>query len=86
MTDKDDLMKRVEEAGRALESWPQKDLELSQHLPAQGLCSVCYLAGLFDGYPNEQRPHIVIVLCPRPGGLSYRHTGGPETGWCKTKG
>ncbi len=72
----DDLLRRVEEAGRALEAWPQKDLELSQHLPTEGLCSVCYLHGLASG-DVEQGPHIIIVLCPAPGGYiqTYKWSG-----------
>ena len=72
----DDLRQRVEEAGRALEAWPQKDLELSHHLPTEGLCSVCYLHGLASG-ETEQGPHLVIILCPAPGGYiqTYKWSG-----------
>jgi hypothetical protein len=73
----DDLIKRVEAAREELERWPQKDLELSEHIPTEGLCSVCYLTGLHSGGQEEQRPHVVIVLCPSPGAFiqTYRWSG-----------
>ncbi len=73
MTDrKDDLLQRVVEAQKKLEAWPLKDLDLSQNLPTEGVCSVCYLDG-----QEEQPAHIVIVLCPYPGGFiqTYRWSG-----------
>jgi len=77
MTNNDDMWKRVEEAGSALEDWPQKDLDLTKHLPAEGLCAVCYLAGQLGGESKKQGAHIIIVLCPRPSGFiqTYRWSG-----------
>lgn len=77
MTDNDDLLKRVEEAGKVLEDWPQKDLDLTKHLPAEGLCAICYLGEQLRGASTEQGAHIIIVLCPAPGAFiqTYRWSG-----------
>ena len=69
----DDLIYRVEEAQRRLNAWPDRDKDLINLLPTEGVCSLCYLAG-----KAEQPKHDLILLCPHPSALlvPYRWSDG----------
>ena len=64
MTDMDDLRRRIDEATKRLDAWPDKDQDLVNLLPTQGLCSLCYMAGR-----TPQPKHDLILLCPHPSAL-----------------
>mgnify|MGYP001619146440 CR=1 FL=1 len=69
----DDLKRQVEEATNRIKAWPDKDEDLTKLLPAQGVCTLCYLAGR-----REQPQHDLILLCPHPSALllPYRWSNG----------
>ena len=60
----DDVKRQIEEAAERLRAWPDKDAELLNALPMEGVCSLCYLAG-----KAEQPQHDLILLCPHPSAL-----------------
>ena len=64
MTDMDDLRRRIDEATKRLDAWPDKDQDLVNLLPTLGLCSLCYMAGR-----APQPKHDLILLCPHPSAL-----------------
>ena len=57
--EKDELLRQVEEAGKALDAWPDKEKELAGYLPETGLCAQCWLRG-----HKEQPDHYILILCP----------------------
>ena len=60
----DDVKRQIEEATNRIQAWPDKDEDLINLLPAQGVCTLCYLAGR-----REQPKHELILLCPHPSAL-----------------
>ena len=60
----DDLKRQVDEATKRIEAWPDKDKDLANLLPTQGVCTLCYLGG-----KTEQPHHDLILLCPHPSAL-----------------
>lgn len=60
----DDLHRRIDEATKRLDAWPDKDADLVPQLPTQGLCSLCYMAGR-----TPQPKHDLVILCPHPSAL-----------------
>ena len=59
-----DARRKVDEATRRIQAWPDKDKDLAILLPAEGVCSLCYLAGR-----TEQPNHDLILLCPHPSAM-----------------
>ena len=64
MATEDDLKRQIEEATNRVEAWPEKDEDLTNLLPTQGVCTLCYLGG-----KAEQPHHDLILLCPHPSAL-----------------
>ena len=64
MATEDDLKRQFEEATKRIEAWPEKHEDLTNLLPTQGVCSLCYLAGRM-----EQPNHDLVILCPHPSAL-----------------
>ena len=64
MATEDDLKRQFEEATKRIEAWPEKHEDLTNLLPTQGVCTLCYLAG-----KTEQPHHDLILLCPHPSAL-----------------
>lgn len=67
MTEKewlDDAKRQVEEATKRIQAWPDKDQDLANLLPAEGVCTLCYLGG-----KTEPPKHDLIWLCPHPSAL-----------------
>lgn len=69
----DDLKRQVDEALARAAAWPDRDKDLVDLLPTEGLCSLCYMAGR-----NEQPQHDLVLLCPHPSALlvPYRWSDG----------
>ena len=61
----DKFRQQMEAATEALANWKDKHASLQDCFPEEGVCSICYLAGLESG-ETEQPKHALIVLCPRP--------------------
>lgn len=70
-----DVMRRLEEAGRALESWPDRHLDLTGLLPDVCLCSLCWGAGR-----NPPPNHLIMVFCEHPALAITSYKWDPEQG------
>ena len=73
MTEMNDLKRQIEAAQKRVQAWADKDEDLTNLLPKQGVCSLCYLAGR-----TPMPPHDLILLCPHPSALliSYSWSNG----------
>lgn len=57
--DGEDFRRQVEEARAKLESWEDREKDLSNKLPDSGLCAFCWGKGA-----DPQPKHYVLLMCP----------------------
>ena len=60
----EDAKRQGEAAVNRAQAWADKDADLVNLLPEQGLCLLCHLGG-----KAEQPKHDLIFLCPHPSAL-----------------